>query len=110
MREKLKGRPAVVSVGYKKTKSERKIILVVKNISEMEKIKKNDIVTLGKVGKKRKVEILKKAKEMGIKIFNLKVIKETTPKGVHRETSDTQKGTGEVSTKGNKIGGDKKWI
>ena len=75
MREQRKGRPAVVSVGYKKQKSERKTILIVKNVAEMEKIKKNEIVSLGKVGKKRREEILKKAKEMGIKIFNLKIVK-----------------------------------
>ena len=86
MREKRKGRPAVVSVGYKK--EEVKKITIVKSLNELEKAmelptstkqakassSKGEII-LGNVGKKKKIEIAKKAKEKGIKISNLNIEK-----------------------------------
>jgi len=75
MREKRKGYPIVVSVGYKKKMSERKRIRVVRNIEDLEKIKKNEIVIIGNIGKKKKVEIAKKATKMKIPIQNINIKK-----------------------------------
>ncbi len=75
MREKRKGYPRIVSVGYKKTKSERKNIRIVKNSEDLEKIKKNEILVMGNVGKKKRIEIAKKAKKMKIPIQNLNIEK-----------------------------------
>ena len=71
MREKRKGYPAVVSIGYKKSKRDRKEILKVDNLKELEKIPENQGIILGKMGKKKKIEIIEKAKEKGIKIINV---------------------------------------
>ncbi len=78
MREKRKGYPVVVSVGYKKGKQIRGIIkgkkpILVKNIQDLEKIGKTQIALLGKIGKKKKIEVVKKAKEMKIKFHNINI-------------------------------------
>ena len=76
MREKRKGYPAVVSVGYKQDKKlrgnlEGKTPRLVQNVKDLESIKKNEIAIIGNIGKKKKIEIAKKAKEMKIEIYNL---------------------------------------
>ncbi|MCK5043549.1 50S ribosomal protein L32e [Candidatus Pacearchaeota archaeon] len=76
MREKRKGYPAVVSVGYKQDKKlrgslEGKTPILVQNVKDLESLKKNEIAIVGNIGKKKKIEIAKKAKEMKIEIHNL---------------------------------------
>ncbi len=76
MREKKKGYPAVVSIGYGTDKKVRgrlegKNPIIINNLKDLEKIKENEIAMIGKVGKKKKIEIAKKAKEMKIKIYNM---------------------------------------
>ena len=76
MREKRKGYPAVVSIGYKKDKKNLgkingKVIVMIKNIGELKNIKKNQICLIGNIGKKRKIEIAEFAKDNKIEIFNL---------------------------------------
>ena len=75
MREKRKGYPIVVSVGYKKKKSERKTIRVVRNIKDLEKTRKNEMIIIGNIGKKKKIEIAKKAIKMKIPIQNINIKK-----------------------------------
>jgi large subunit ribosomal protein L32e len=74
MREKRKGRSPSVSVGYKKQKERKKEVLVY-NLKDLSRAKASDLVILGKVGKKKKLEIAKKAKEMKIKFQNLNLKK-----------------------------------
>ena len=76
MREKRRGYPAVVSVGYKTDKNESGLIegkkpVIVNNIKELAKIQKNEIVILGSIGNKKKIEIINKAKEMKVEIKNI---------------------------------------
>ncbi len=80
MRKKRKGYPAVVSVGYStdkrvKGKIETKTPVMINNIKELEGLEKNRIVLIGKIGKKKKLEIIKKLKEMKIPTLNLNVNK-----------------------------------
>ncbi len=80
MREKRKGYPAVVSLGYKRPKKiihklKEKTPVIVNNINELEKIKENEIAIIGHVGKKKKIEIIKKIKEKKIPIYNVNVNK-----------------------------------
>lgn len=75
MREKRKGYPIVVSVGYKKKTSERKLVRVVRNIEDLEKTEKNDMIIIGNIGKKKKIEIAKKAIKMKIPIQNINIKK-----------------------------------
>ena len=84
MREKRKGYPAVVKIGYKK--AEQKSQIIINNVKDLEKVGKEDLIIIGKVGKKKKIEIVEKAKEKGIKInLNIKNFLEKNkmaPKGV----------------------------
>jgi len=73
MRERRKGYPARVEVGYKTEKKNQKKFIVINNVSELEKIKKDVQIIIGNVGKKKKIEIGKIAKEKKIKIQNLNV-------------------------------------
>ncbi len=80
MREKRKGYPAVVSIGYRTEKTERgkiegKTPVMVYTLKELLSIGKNEIAVIGKVGKKKKLEIAKKAKELKIPVSNLNVEK-----------------------------------
>lgn len=71
MREKRKGYPAVVSIGYRKKNSERKNRKIIRNIKDLDLVKKNEIAVLGNIGKKKKLEILKKSVEKKIPIENI---------------------------------------
>jgi len=81
MRERRKGYPAVVSIGYRTQKNSRETInekhpMLINNIGDLEKLSKkskNKIAIIGSVGKKKKIELAKKAKEMKIEVFNLNV-------------------------------------
>jgi len=76
MREKRKGYPARVSIGYKTNSSTRnklngKMPVIVKNLGDLEMIKVNQIAIIANIGKKKKLEIAKKAKEMKVEIYNM---------------------------------------
>src|SRR3989338_10570891 len=76
MREKRKGYPAVVSIGYRSNKRSRDKLMdkkpvKINNLKELEKIKENEIAIIGGVGKKKKIEIANKAKEMKIELYNM---------------------------------------
>jgi len=80
MREKRKGYPVVVSIGYKQDKKLRGAIgganaVLIKNVAELEKVKKNEVIIIGNIGKKKKIEVAKKAKEMKIEVHNLNIEK-----------------------------------
>jgi len=68
MREKRRGYPAIVSVGYGKKKEE--VIPRVETIREMENMKPSQKIIIGKVGKKKGIELLKLAKEKKLIIVN----------------------------------------
>ena len=74
MREKRKGYPKIVSIGYKKSEKEKQKPILVNNISDLKKVKSNNLI-IGKVGKKKRIEIVKKAKEMNLQISNINVEK-----------------------------------
>ena len=99
MREKRRGYPVVVSIGYrgakiKRGKTELKTPILVKNLNDLEKIKTNQIAIIGNIGKKKKLEIAKKAKEMKIKLSNMnqeKFLKLNTKKADKQKKSDADK-------------------
>ncbi len=72
MREKRKGSAAVVSIGYRSNRKlrERKIIKI-NNVKDLEKMKKNEVAIISGIGKRKKIEVAKKAKEMKIEIYNM---------------------------------------
>lgn len=76
MREKKKGYPAVVSIGYSKDKKARgKLVekrpVEVHNLKDLEKVKENEIAVIGNVGKKKKLDIAKKASEIKVEVYNM---------------------------------------
>ncbi len=80
MRDKRRGYPASVTIGYSGDKKERgkianKTPVIIKNVSQIGKIQKNQIAILGKIGKKKKIEIVRKAKEMKIEIYKMNIPK-----------------------------------
>lgn len=85
MREKRKGYPAVVSIGYGTDRKQRgkingKIPLIIKSLKDLDRVNKGDILLIGKLGKKKKLEIAKKAKEKKLEIANFnykKLLKKT---------------------------------
>ncbi len=98
IRERRKGYPARVGIGYKKGKDESKKIFKIDSLKDLENVKKNAVVILGKIGKKKKIEIAKKAKEKKIEISNLN-IKKFLKKAEKKQKTKEKK---EESTKENK--------
>jgi len=76
MREKRKGKPATVSIGYRTNKKNRGLInnmvpKTVYNLKDLENLKNNQMIILGDVGKKRKIELLKEIVKKNIKVYNI---------------------------------------
>ena len=98
MREKRKGYPKTVSVGYRgerKTKGtiENKKPMMIMNVKDLEIIKKDEIGIIGNIGKKKKIEIAKKAKREKISIYNLNVetfLKEVEKKKARKEKIESK--------------------
>jgi len=70
------GYPRKPGVGYKTNRQEYGKIMgmipvLVHNIDELDKVAKNQIVIIAKVGARKKIDIIKRAEEKGIKIYNL---------------------------------------
>jgi large subunit ribosomal protein L32e len=80
MRERRKGYPKTVEIGYKNKDSKIKEIFVY-NLNDLKKvvIGKGNKIFMGKVGKKKRMEIAAKAKEMKITFENLKLKKILKP-------------------------------
>jgi len=77
IREKKKGKLQKVEIGFRTREKERgkilgKIPVFVKNLSDAEKIKKEDLVIIAKVGKRKRLEIEKKIEEKGGGILNFR--------------------------------------
>lgn len=75
LRKKMKSVGLFVSLGYGTNKESRgkingKVPVIVKNVQDLLRIKKDEIAVIGKVGTKKKIEIVKNAKEKKIEIFN----------------------------------------
>ncbi len=105
MREQRRGKPALVAIGYSTDKKQRgkinnKTPIIVNNLSQIQNVKKENIILLGKMGKKKKLEIVKKAKEMKIEVYKLNVDKFI--KMNERKTEDKNKKTENKDNKGDK--------
>lgn len=80
MREKKRGYPPVVSMGYSSDKKEKgliegKIPVIIRNINDFKMMGENETAIMGNIGKKKKLEIVKIAEEKKIKILNLNIKK-----------------------------------
>jgi large subunit ribosomal protein L32e len=93
MREKRKGYASVVSIGYGKGEKNIEKNKIVYTLKELEQLKEKSVI-LGKVGKRKKIEIVKKAKEKGIKILNVnekKYLKKNQKKKVEEKSTSKEK-------------------
>ena len=79
MRKQLKGRPAIVKIGYRSPAAVRGLHpsgledVLVHNVKELEKLdpKTQGARIASTVGKRKRIEIVKRAQELGIRILNL---------------------------------------
>ena len=71
MREKRKGKPAVVGIGFKKSQDKGERVIMISNIQDLKNVKSKGIFLIGKVGKKKRIEISREAEKMKIKIRNM---------------------------------------
>ncbi len=79
LRKKLEGKGKHPSMGYSSPKKVRGLNasgmkeVIVNNVKELEAIKKGEVAVVGSnVGKRKLVDILKKAKDMNVKVSNIK--------------------------------------
>lgn len=77
MRLKRKSYPASVSIGRKKQKTlsgkiKDLVPVIIHNVNELSKLNTNSIAIIGKIGAKKKLEILKIAQEKNIPILNVR--------------------------------------
>jgi large subunit ribosomal protein L32e len=70
MREKRKGYPAVVSIGYKKSSDSKREIIKISNIKDLESSTKGQILVLGRIGAKKRAQIAKKSVELKLEFEN----------------------------------------
>lgn len=108
MREKRRGYPAVVSIGYRGEKSTRDTLknkqpIMIMNLNDLKKVTKENVAVIGKVGKKKKLEIASEAKKMKIELYNMnpdkfieknkkvKKVKKVEPKKDDKKKTDTKK-------------------
>ena len=76
MRLKRQGYPSSPSVGNKSSKKESGRIgglipVLVHNLNELSSLDKKSVAILAKVGARKKLELIKKAEEMSIKLLNV---------------------------------------
>lgn len=80
MRLKRKGYPATVNIGYKQDVEERgkidnKKMILVNSMRELENVKEGATIIVGKMGAKKKLELVNKAKSKKVHIHNVNVKK-----------------------------------
>lgn len=76
IRERRFSYPVSPRIGYKKPKSESgkiygKDVLIVRNLDEVKKASKACAIIIGKVGAKKRIEMIKKADERGLHVVNV---------------------------------------
>ncbi len=80
IREKQKGRPPRVEIGYKNETGGRGLInnklpVLVNCLKDLEKVKKENIIIIGKIGDKNKEKIAKEIQKKGFDVDNLNIKK-----------------------------------
>ena len=85
MRLKRRSYPASPTVGDRSPKISRgrindKFPILIYNLRDLESLKKENIPIIARIGKKKRIEIIKFAKEHSIKIFNVREKKNETSK------------------------------
>ena len=81
-----KGYRKMPNIGYSVGKKNVKKIIIIRNLKELEKIGKGKEVLIGKIGRKKREEILKRVNEIGIKILNKYKVKKEDKSGGENAT------------------------
>ena len=95
-RNKRKGYPQIVEVGFRTEKKGRELIedkksILVQNLKELLKIEKGQTAIIANVGAKKRIELVKKAKENNISVSNLnvsKILKKLNKKNIKSKEAD----------------------
>lgn len=79
-RQKWRSRPPMVEIGYKNRVKTRGLIndktpIMVFNLADLKKVNKTNIVILGNIGNRKKLEIAREALNKKIEIYNLNINK-----------------------------------
>lgn len=85
MRLRRKAYPVRVSIGYKQ--SEQQELINVYNLNDLKNLKEGQTIVLGKVGKKKKLEILKEVSKRKLKVDKMNVEKYIKNKTGRSKTS-----------------------
>jgi large subunit ribosomal protein L32e len=75
IRRKKRGYPIMPSIGLRtpragRNKVENAIPILIHNVADLQKLKKGSVVIMAKIGARKKLDVLKKAEELQIKIIN----------------------------------------
>ncbi len=89
VREERKGHGAKVKIGYGTSKEGRKEIILITNLKDLENAK-GEIVLSGKLGMRKRIELIKKAQEKKIKITNIKNAEEYLKKAEEKRKQKKQ--------------------
>lgn len=78
VREKRKGYPIKVMIGFRTDKKARGLVeekkpILVSNMKELQNVKEGQTAIIANVGKKKRIEMAKKANEKGIHVSNIRV-------------------------------------
>lgn len=71
MREKRRGYPKTVNIGYGNSKKQVEKMKIIRSIKDLENMAQKSVVIIGDIGKKKKLEMIKKAQEKNIVIKNV---------------------------------------
>jgi large subunit ribosomal protein L32e len=71
MREKRRGYPKTVNIGYGNSKKMMEKTKIIRNIKDLENISPKSAIIIGNIGKKKKLEIIRKAQEKNMVIKNV---------------------------------------
>lgn len=80
IRKRLKGKPAMVETGYGSPKEVKGLLpngkkpVLIHNVKELENVNKEKEVAIiaSTVGKRKRLEIIKRAQEIGVEVWNIK--------------------------------------
>lgn len=80
IREKRKSYPKAPNIGYKKPKADLENVgnqgpKLIRNLKDLEKLKSGSTAIVGKIGAKKRIEIVKNAIQKKINILNVREIK-----------------------------------
>ena len=76
IRRQRRNYPLRVKIGYKSPVAQSGLIdnlrpILVHNLKEVSSLKKDSIIIIARIGAKKKLEVIKKANELGLKIMNI---------------------------------------